>query len=259
MPGDVSASPMKGNLPKDSDLGLKTTKILPIAGASSQEASKFESDDPATPVHVWPDTDEEWNDEYYHQLCKPLNPFCGETQASLQKKGPAQDCRAGSSCFLHLAVPLPSSSPQGTAWQVSEMPLVQLLGKESITPMSQSTTLDFSTTPSIDSESDCESLTKTEKLKKEEMAKSKQIYQPLAAKVEPKPPLESPLKQAMRTGELALKKARALVPVDPDPDQSTPSQPKPSKPSKASKCTKRSGRRNSRSDSDFLPTGQVHR
>ena len=74
---------MKGNLSKDSDW---TTKILPIAGdGASSEATKFESD-PATPVHVWPDTDEEWNDEYYHQLCKPLNP-CGETQASLQTKG----------------------------------------------------------------------------------------------------------------------------------------------------------------------------
>ena len=82
------------------------------------------------------------------------------------------------------------------------------------------------------------------------MAKSKQIYQPLA-KVEPKPPVESPLKQAMRTGELALKKARALVPVDLDDPDST-MQSKPSKPSK------RSGRRN-RSDSEFLPTGQLHR
>lgn len=242
---------MKGNLSKDSDW---TTKILPIAGdaGASSEATMFESD-PATPVHVWPDTDEEWNDEYYHQLCKPLNPWCGDTQASLQTKGPAQDCRAASSCFLHLAVSLPSFSPQGTAWQVSEMPLVQLFGKESITPMSQCTTLDFSTTPSVDSESDCESLTKTEKLKKEEMAKSKQIYQPLA-KVEPKPPVESPLKQAMRTGELALKKARALVSVDLDDPDSTMQ----SKPSKPSKPSKRSGRRN-RSDSDVLPTGQLHR
>ena len=212
---------MKGNLSKDSD--WKIAKILPI-GAGSQEATNFESD-PAAPVHVWPDTDEEWNDEYYHQLCKPLNPWCGLTPASLQTKGPAQDCCAGSSCILNLAV--------------------QLFEKESITSMSQCTTLDFSRTPSIDSESDCESLTKTEKLKKEELAKSKQTYQPLVAKVE----------QAMRTGELALKKARALVPVDPeDPNESMQS--KPSKPSKPSKRSL--GRHCNRRDSDFLPTGQVH-
>eukprot|EP00438_Fugacium_kawagutii_P022017 Skav200853 [mRNA] locus=scaffold2484:95741:96514:+ [translate_table: standard] len=214
-------------------------------GPCGQEDPEFGSDDPATPAHVWPDTDEEWNDEYCHQLFHPVNPLWDGAQRGLQTHAPPDQAPCGRMplCF-HLAVSVLPHSPsypprQGTTSQICPNPVAQVFGKESITPVSQSTTLDFSATTSIDSESDCESLAKTEKLGKDDVARSENIpfspeengsRLPSPKNAKSKRPTivvaESPLKQAMRTGELALRKARALGAPEPKPAAEVP-QPKP--------------------------------
>lgn len=207
-------------------------KIPGIYWNEVTEVEDADSEDPVTPVHVWPDTDEEWNDDYLNDLSglKCQTPF--NLQPVLSQVG-----QASLPCFnVHLAVPVPSSSPpQGTRLCLVSHPI----SKDSITPMSQSTCPTLaSATPSLDSESEDEKPAKHEKLGE----LSKPISFPRSDH-----PNESPLKQAIRTGALALKKARALMPaVNLEPDM------KPMKVKSSRKAT-------SLSQVQVLPTGQVYR
>ncbi len=201
-----------------------------------------DSEDPVTPVHVWPDTDEEWNDDYLNDLSslKCQTPF---NLANVLSVG-----QASLPCFnVHLAPVMPSSSPpQGTRLSEVSHPI----SKDSITPMSQSTCTTASATPSLDSESEDE---KPEKPAKHEKLGdlSKPIFPrsngPQGSLVDH--PNESPLKQAIRTGALALKKARALMPaVNLEPEM----KPMPMK-------VKSSRKAPSVCQVQVLPTGQVYR
>ena len=175
--GDEPASPMNKF---SKDYG-KTTLTTNLSISAQEEAPEFETESP----DVWPDTDEEWNDKYYYQLCEHL-PGC-ETQLSVTQV-PNQDCQ--SLPITHLAM-----MPQGKSG-VSEIPIAPLIGKDALsTPLSQSTTLDISN-PSIASSD--ESLPETEKVKKPG-AKSK-ISQP------------SKLEKAKKTAALARQRALALMP-----------------------------------------------
>ena len=214
------------------------------------EVEDADSEDPVTPVHVWPDTDEEWNDEYLNDLSGLKCQTAFNLQPVLSQVG-----QASLPCFndfnVHLAVPVPSSSPpQGTGLcLVSHVSHVSHpISKDSITPMSKKSTCTTlaSATPSLDSESEDEKPQKHEKLGD----LSKPISFPRS---DGSPgsvvdhPNESPLKQAIRTGALALKKARALMPaVNLEPDM------KPMKVKFGRKAT-------SLSQVQVLPTGQVHR